>query len=154
VPRLVVALVLGGLLIGSGELDKRHYAAHRLSGRIFGGVFDWLLFAFSIWLILAAAGWVLRRLTPGDTRRVRGGSVGLGFALTIATAVTVHSALNRHHYASSRLSVRIDGAIFAWLALVFVIWLVLRLLVWLGGRVRARRRHAHGARLHNGDVHP
>jgi hypothetical protein len=138
VPRLVVALVLAGLLTGSSELDKRHYAAHRLSGRIFGGVFEWLLFAFAIWLILAAIGWVLRRLTPGDTRRIPGGIGAWGFALTLATAVTVHSALNRHHYASSRLSVRIDGVIFTWLAFVFVIWLVLRPIVWVGRRIRAR----------------
>jgi hypothetical protein len=138
VPRLVVALVLGGLLIGSAELDKRRYAAHRLSGRIIDGVFEWLVYALAIWLILAAAGWVLRRLTPGDTRRIRGGIGVWGFALTLATAVTVHSALNRHHYASSRLSVRIDGAIFAWLALVFVIWLVLRLILWVGRCIRAQ----------------
>jgi hypothetical protein len=138
VPRLVVALVLGGLLIGTGEFDKHHYAAHHLSGRIFGGVFAWLLCAIAIWLILAAVAWVLGRLTPGDTRRIRGGIGGWGFALTLATAVSVHNALNRHHYASSRLSVRIDGAIFTWLALVFVIWLILRLIVWVGRRIRAR----------------
>ena len=49
----VVSAVIGAAVVAAVELNKHHYAAHRLSGRIFAGILIWVVLTVILRLIAA-----------------------------------------------------------------------------------------------------
>jgi hypothetical protein len=129
---LLIALGLGALIALPTSVDKHHYAAHRLTIRVYGGVLFWLIVALAIWLVLAAFTWLVRRY--GDTQGILGGSTGWLLGLILSAAVVVPFELTREHWRYPQLGPRISSSILTWLLAALVIRLLLLAIVSIRAR--------------------
>jgi chromate transport protein ChrA len=92
--RAVIAGCVSAALVAGVEIGKRHYAAHRVSGRIVGGVLLWLVLTLAALAILTAVAWLARRVR-GDDGALPGGVVAWVVALVVAAPWFV-SLGNKH----------------------------------------------------------
>lgn len=135
---MLTALGLSVLITLPTAVDKHHYAAHRLAGRVYGGVLFWLIGALVIWLALAAFAWLVRRY--GDTQGILSASTGWMLSLTLSAAAVLPFQLTRDHWRYPQLGPRISSSVVIWLLLALAIRLILLAIVSIPGRFKGRRQ--------------
>jgi hypothetical protein len=128
-PRLTLRLVIAGLLAAVVVLpqavDKHHYAAHRLTGRIFAAVLIWLLVACVILLALAGVAWLTDRVRATGRTRLTGAISCWLASFGVGAAAALFRFVNRHHFAYPQVGPRITATI----AVALLFALVIRLLL-------------------------
>jgi chromate transport protein ChrA len=125
------------------SVDKHHYAARSLAGRVFGAVLFWLIGALVIWLALAAFARLVRRY--GDTQDILGASAGWMLSLTLSAAAVVLLQLTRHHWRYPQLGPRISSSVAIWLLAAFAIRLALLAIASTRGRSEGHPSSARDA---------
>jgi hypothetical protein len=135
---LLVALGLSVLVALPLSVDKHHYAARGVAGRVYGGVLFWLIGASVIWLALAGFAWLVLRY--GDTQGILGWGTGWMLSLTLSAAAVVPFQLTRHHWRYPQLGPRISSSVVIWLLAAFAIRLILLAIVSIRGRSEGRRQ--------------
>ncbi|HEV7585163.1 MAG TPA: DUF6159 family protein [Solirubrobacteraceae bacterium] len=103
----LASALIGVAITVADELARNHFAAHRPSGRIIGGVMLWVLFT----LMVRALAYGAEKAWRSD-RTGRFLWVGAGATSGIATLAW---ELNRHHFSAHRVSARVLAGVVIWL---------------------------------------